>query len=164
MNRCPYLGLEEDKNTCMSFASTSHMCFKISKPKNVPIDHQLQYCLHDEHIRCPVLLNGEQMFPAVKKQPVTATLLSKTTAKWAAIATVIIVLVWSFWWVATNTDVFTRPDPPVQAADELPPGITPTVTRANESIKPEITLIYDLTSQPDSSTAEETPQIQQPNP
>ncbi len=164
MNRCPYLGLEEDKLTCMSFATTSHMCFKVSKPKGVPVDHQLQYCLHDEHLRCPVLLNGEEMFPVKKKNLVPSALFMKSSAKWVAIVATVAILVWSFWWVATNTDVFTRPDPPVYASDELPPGITPTATRANESFEPEITLIYDLTSQPDPSAVEETPEVQPSTP
>lgn len=161
MNRCPYLGLEDDKLTCMSFATSSHVCFKLAKPKNVPIDHQLKFCLHDEHLRCPVILDGEQAFPMEQKRSVTTTLFSRTTVKWAGIVTVALILVMSFWWVATNTDIFTRPDPPVQASGELPPGITPTVTRSNESIKPEITLIYDLTSEPEQFAAEETPEGQQ---
>lgn len=164
MNRCPHIGLEEDKHTCMSFATSSHLCFMLGKPKSIPIDHQLTYCMHDEHLRCPVLLNGEKMFPVEKQKPLAATLFSRSNLKWVSVVALVIVLIGSFWWVAANTDIFTRPDPPVHASDELPPGITPTVTRANESIKPQITLVYDLTSQPDQPEVEGTPEIDQPSP
>ncbi|MBE0688431.1 MAG: LysM peptidoglycan-binding domain-containing protein, partial [Anaerolineaceae bacterium] len=40
---------------------------------------------------------------------------------------------------------FTRTDPPVQAFGDLPPGVTPTITRTVEEFFPNLTLVYDLT-------------------
>lgn len=143
----------------MTFSTESHHCYRLAKHKAVPIDHQLQYCLNENHIRCPVFLRGDRLFPKVantqpaRAQTVTATpvpgksaAISTSAAKWIVVVAAIFSLVLISGWVFANTDIFTRTDPPVQAYSEIPPGITPTITRPVVEFAPNQTLIYDLTA------------------
>ncbi|MDO9087388.1 MAG: LysM peptidoglycan-binding domain-containing protein [Anaerolineaceae bacterium] len=169
VNRCTYLGLDDDQYTCMTFATESHHCFRLAKHKGVPLDHQYQYCLNDNHIRCPILLRGDQLFPKVvesqkksaqsSKFPSRKTV-SKSAVKWVIAIIAILILAFTSYWVFANTDLFSRPDPPVQAFGSLPPGVTPTITRTVVEFSPNLTLIYDLTGvASDTTTSSETPGI-----
>ncbi|MAT42374.1 MAG: hypothetical protein CL609_08540 [Anaerolineaceae bacterium] len=51
---CPYLGLKNDKETVMQFPSTGNYCFHVSPVEPVDRRHQEIYCLHNNHINCPV--------------------------------------------------------------------------------------------------------------
>lgn len=159
MNRCSYLGLEDDKHTCMTFASENHLCYKVSKQKKVPLNHQTAYCLNDNHLRCPVLLNGESRFPqAVKNQSIQIPQL-KIILRWVAITGAVLLIFFSGLWLVNNPEIFTQPDPPVQASGDLPPGITPTATRQSRDYEPKLTLIYDLVVKTPQATTTLTPDI-----
>jgi LysM repeat protein len=169
VNRCTYLGLDDDQYTCMTFATESHHCFRLAKHKGVPLDHQYQYCLNDNHIRCPILLRGDQLFPKVVKSQAKSAqpgkfpskkTVSKSAIKWVIAIIAILILAFTSYWVFAKTDLFSRPDPPVQAFGELPPGVTPTITRTVVEFSPNLTLIYDLTGvASDTTTPSETPGI-----
>lgn len=172
VRRCPSLGLDDDQDTCMTFATGSHHCYRLAKHKAVPLNHQNQYCLNENHIRCPVFLRGDRLFPMEARTQATATPASrkpsrlsipKSAIKWAIALAAIFVLAFVSWWVFAKTDIFTRPDPPVQASGDLPPGVTPTITRTVEVFFPNLTMIYELTVvATDTPTAEpestETPE------
>jgi LysM repeat protein len=154
-NRCKYLGLDDDQYTCMTFATEIHHCYRLSKHKAAPIEHQYQFCLNDNHIRCPVFLSGDHLFPKVVKSHTspkrtfafpTNESFPKSVIKWMIVLAVVFLLGGAVWWVFANTDLLTRPDPPVQASGDLPPGVTPTITRTVEMFSPNMTLVYDLTS------------------
>ena len=139
----------------MTFATEIHHCYRLAKHKAVPLDHQYQYCLNENHIRCPVFLRGDRLFPKAARTPVTATPASRTlphlsipksAIKWGIAVATIFVLVIVSWWVFAKTDIFTRPDPPVQAFGDLPPGVTPTITRTVMEFSPNMTMIYELTA------------------
>jgi LysM repeat protein len=139
----------------MTFATESHHCYRLARHKAVPIDHQYQYCLSENHIRCPVFLRGDRLFPKAARTPVTVTPASRTlprlsipksAIKWGIAVATIFVLVIVSWWVFAKTDIFTRPDPPVQAFGDLPPGVTPTITRTVMEFSPNMTMIYELTA------------------
>jgi len=155
VRRCPSLGLDDDKDTCMTFATESHHCYRLARHKAIPVDHQYQYCLNENHIRCPVFLRGDRLFPKVARTQATAKPASRTplhlsipksVIKWGIALTVIFLLAFVSWWVFAKTDIFTRTDPPVQAFGDLPPGVTPTVTRATQDFFPNQTMIYNLTA------------------
>jgi LysM repeat protein len=151
----------------MTFATEIHHCYRLAKHKAVPLDHQYQYCLNENHIRCPVFLHGDRLFPKAARTPVTATPAPRTTPrfsipksaiKWAIALAAIFVLAYVSWWVFAKTDIFTRPDPPVQAFGDLPPGVTPTITRTVMEFSPNLTMIYELTA---VATATGNPQLSQ---
>lgn len=155
VRRCPSLGLNDDKDTCMTFATESHHCYRLAKHKAVPLDHQYQYCLNENHIRCPIFLSGDRLFPKVARTQATATPVNRTplrlsipksAIKWAIVMAAILMLAFASWWAIANTDIFTRPDPPVQASGDLPPGVTPTITRTLMEFSPNLTMIYELTT------------------
>ncbi|PKO09657.1 MAG: hypothetical protein CVU40_10210 [Chloroflexi bacterium HGW-Chloroflexi-2] len=167
VRRCPSLGLDDDQDTCMTFATESHHCYRLAKHKAVPLDHQYQYCLNENHIRCPIFLHGDRLFPKAARTPVTATPPPRTTPRvsipksairWTIALAAIFVLAYVSWWVFAKTDIFTRPDPPVQAFGDLPPGVTPTITRTVMEFSPNMTMIYELTA---VATATGNPQLSQ---
>ncbi len=166
VRRCPSLGLDDDQYTCMTFATESHHCYRLAKHKAVPLDHQYQFCLNENHIRCPIFLSGDRLFPkAVKSQGITrqaprvtpakTATIPKSAIKWMIIFAAFLILALTSWWVFAKTDIFTRPDPPVQAFDDLPPGVTPGITHTLQEFAPNQTLIYALTA-----TASETNTLQ----
>jgi len=170
VRRCPSLGLDDDQDTCMTFATESHHCYRLAKHKAVPLDHQYQFCLNENHIRCPIFLSGDRLFPKVAKtqlstaQPAAVSRnplhlsLPKSAIRWAIVLAAIFVLAIASWWVFAKTDIFTRPDPPVQAFGELPPGVTPTITRTLMEFSPNQTMIYELTA---IATGTNSPQLSQ---
>jgi hypothetical protein len=51
---CPYLGLEEDRQTCLAYPSHWNICHH-SRPASVPrLGHQRKTCLSPAHTACPV--------------------------------------------------------------------------------------------------------------
>jgi len=157
VRRCPNLGLDDDQFTCMTFATENHHCYRLAKHKAIPLDHQYEFCLSEDHIRCPVFLTGDRLFPKVAKTPLSTAqsavapqpirlAIPKPILKWVVTISAILMLAIVTWWAIAKTDLFTRTDPPVQAAGDLPPGITPTVTRTEVEFTPNLTLMYDLTA------------------
>ena len=56
MSKCTYLGLQDDPNTALEFASDGNFCHH-SLPAAPPNPaHQKAFCLTDEHRSCPVFL------------------------------------------------------------------------------------------------------------
>jgi len=164
VGRCPSLGMDDDNDTCMTFATEVHHCYRLAQNRPVPLNHQNQYCLDENHIRCPIFLRGNRLFPTVagtqgiSTKPYRAPMrkpLPKSVYFAMAGFAVLFVVVITGWWLATRTDFFTRPDPPVQAFSDLPPGVTPTATRITSTFMPKLTLLYDLTAQPTDGVAEE---------
>lgn len=76
VQRCPLLGLKDDEQSRLGFASESHACYRTGKAKPISNEHQRQYCLEKEHITCPIFLNAGQKPPRsissflTKTQPV----------------------------------------------------------------------------------------------
>jgi LysM repeat protein len=70
------LGLKDDEQSRLGFASVSHACYRTGKAKPISVEHQRQYCLEKEHITCPIFLNAGQKPPRsissflTKTQPV----------------------------------------------------------------------------------------------
>ncbi len=157
VRRCPSLGLEDDQFTCMTFPTKSHHCYRLAKHKAVPLDHQVQYCLTENHIRCPIFLSGDRLFPkaatsqgvavqASNVMPAKRLAIPKSAIKFMIALAAILLLGFSSWWVFAKTDIFTRPDPPVQAFGGLPPGVTPTIANTLQEFVPNQTLINGLTA------------------
>ena len=65
---CPHLGQEGDPCTYFSYASRWNFCYH-SRLKTIPqFDHQLNFCLTDNYIECPVYQSdGTNAFPSKLK-------------------------------------------------------------------------------------------------
>jgi len=54
--RCPYLGLQDDSETALGFASNWNCCHHV-RPVAIPsLEHQRSVCLTTEYTQCPVFL------------------------------------------------------------------------------------------------------------
>jgi len=53
---CPYLGLNDDPDTALSYPSSWNYCFRARPPASVDISHQAETCLTCNHRNCPVFL------------------------------------------------------------------------------------------------------------
>lgn len=51
---CPYLGLESDPTTWLSYANSGNFCHRLSTPKPVDVRHQRQFCLTQAHPICKI--------------------------------------------------------------------------------------------------------------
>lgn len=54
---CPFLGLEDDRQSLASFPSLLNLCYRNENdPRAVDTSHQSNFCLSWNHKRCPVFL------------------------------------------------------------------------------------------------------------
>lgn len=62
-NSCPNLGLGDDQATYSGFPSQMNACYHVRPVATPNIAHQRAYCLHSNHIDCPLLAAppGEKM-------------------------------------------------------------------------------------------------------
>ncbi len=51
---CPYLGLEKDPTTWLSYANSDNFCHKTKPPRPVDPQHQLQFCLTPAYRVCKI--------------------------------------------------------------------------------------------------------------
>lgn len=58
VQRCPLLGLKDDDQSRLAFASESHACYRSGKAKPISIAHQREFCLEKEHTACPIFINA----------------------------------------------------------------------------------------------------------
>lgn len=49
---CPYLGLNSDPQTALSFASKENFCYHGKAPKEIHLDHQEEFCLNGNFYAC----------------------------------------------------------------------------------------------------------------
>jgi LysM repeat protein len=53
---CPYLGVQQDRDTQCTFPTDAHRCHRSDRPVSITLEHQLRYCLDASHAGCPVYL------------------------------------------------------------------------------------------------------------
>jgi len=70
------LGLKDDDQSRLAFASESHACYRSGKGKPISIAHQREFCLEKEHITCPIFINAGLVPP--KSAPVIAPKFKET--------------------------------------------------------------------------------------
>jgi len=54
LKNCPFLGLDEDPQTSIDFASDRNYCYRTEKPTPILLEHQKKYCLAKNYPTCPV--------------------------------------------------------------------------------------------------------------
>ncbi len=156
VKRCPSLGLGDDQFTCMTYANDFHYCYHLAKPKAITQAHQFEYCLNENHIRCPIFLSGKRMFPHQINQQATETLLTPTPARMGrrlsllqilAIITALLVLGFTTWMVFARTGPFAPIPPQSPPSANLSMGNIATPTATEILFTPNPTLINELTLQ-----------------
>ena len=55
-DRCPYLGLHDDRSTSLAFPSNWNFCYRAKPPASVVLSHQSEACLIPQYLQCPVYL------------------------------------------------------------------------------------------------------------
>src|SRR5688500_2620680 len=90
-NRCPYLGLSDDKDTWLTIPGNENCCHRAQLSYAVKIDHQTTTCLSNIYYQCPVYISGafdrKVLSPNSLYRPKrTITSLSKLSWKWSLIA------------------------------------------------------------------------------
>lgn len=53
LHACPYLGLSSDASVSRLVATSAHRCHRWATPQTVEKEHQVSYCLRDNHLNCP---------------------------------------------------------------------------------------------------------------
>ena len=59
MEICPYLGIEEDRQTCLAYPSRWNLCHRSRPASTVRRGHQRSSCLSAEHTGCPFFQREE---------------------------------------------------------------------------------------------------------
>lgn len=59
INRCPYLGSQEDRETAFEFPADQNTCYKASPAGPVTLEYQKKFCLNAHHQSCPVYLANQ---------------------------------------------------------------------------------------------------------
>ncbi len=54
--RCPYIGLENDPGTVMSYPTLQNCCHRVEPAEAINLNYQLTHCFTFAHRHCPVLL------------------------------------------------------------------------------------------------------------
>jgi hypothetical protein len=65
VGNCPHLGIAEDPQTCLAYASEWNLCHHVRRPSAVKLEHQRASCLLETHTACPVFL----CMPAAARMP-----------------------------------------------------------------------------------------------
>ena len=71
VQRCPYLGLHDDRSTSLAYPSAWNYCYRAAPPASVLISHQVEACL------CP-LYTGCTIYISEKTRPLPSSLRCKT--------------------------------------------------------------------------------------
>jgi len=58
--RCPHLGLQDDRSTLLAYPSTWNYCYRAVPPESVALFHQEAACLTAAHQQCPVFLRAQK--------------------------------------------------------------------------------------------------------
>jgi hypothetical protein len=77
MARCSYLGMPDDPTTAHEFASDGNLCYHALPAAPPNAAHQKAFCLADQHIYCPILLQAEK-----KPLPTNVILLENKVRFW----------------------------------------------------------------------------------
>lgn len=69
---CPFLGMKGDRETAVAYPSLWNQCYAGEKTQDIEFDHQSDYCIGANHIRCPIFqqkVNEPTMQTVVQPPP-----------------------------------------------------------------------------------------------
>lgn len=67
---CPYLGLKEDSETALAYASPWNYCFRFDVPAQIALEHQDKYCLALTYVECPIYLGAKNTVSQESNSPI----------------------------------------------------------------------------------------------
>ncbi|MHB8132794.1 MAG: LysM peptidoglycan-binding domain-containing protein [Anaerolineaceae bacterium] len=177
VQRCPLLGLKDDDQSRLAFASESHACYRSGKGKPISIAHQREFCLEKEHITCPIFINAGlnppkpiAVIPPKLKTEEQAVVAATTQVDekdeipeefseepglqprfahiWEIAGVAIFAIILLVgWWLFNNRDLFFPNHTPVQAFIAKTAQISPTVT-STDIFVPNAAHVLALTTTP----------------
>ncbi len=68
LRACPYIGLSSDASISRLVATSAHRCHRWATPQTVEKDHQVAFCLNDNHIKCPWFVQPGGSFSSRREQ------------------------------------------------------------------------------------------------
>lgn len=71
VQRCPYIGVHDDRSTALGYPSTWNYCYHATPPASVLTSHQVEACLCPLYVQCAVYLSS-------KSKPLPSSLRGKT--------------------------------------------------------------------------------------
>lgn len=83
-NTCPFLGLKDDPETALNFASVGNFCHHALPVTQIKGAYQRKYCLTSDHVNCP-LFQAAQPIPPPPEISATSGLLADPRKKWIAV-------------------------------------------------------------------------------
>ena len=153
-NACPFMGLEEEPGTWLSYTNSANFCHRQGNPRPIDLDHQRKFCLTQAYPTCKVyskylnapLPDAAAIAAKAKRRPVRrlwAIVAIYTTVLLVVIAATQQTINWEFWqnfnWPSQQE---TAPGLSTPAAITASPTIaSPTIA----SPSPTITQIQPLT-------------------
>ncbi len=180
---CPYLGIEEDPATWLSYANSANLCYKFKPARPVDTAHQRQFCLTQAYPICKIYAQN-----SASPLPTIATVEPRQEGNplrffWislAVLSVITLLVVLSFWLRANWEDLYGNSIPalaplPTDAnlAANILPSQTPTeeLLAAIELLPPIATSTLSASPTPSlsptithSPTASPTPTATQPTP
>jgi len=138
---CPYLGVDDDRETALSYPSEHNCCYNVKPMKSVNLAQQRQYCLSSMYNKCPIytsenltkLPDGWGGRKPIEIKPKPWMLIS------LAIFLVSAVILVSYWFGA-----FKKPE--VQQLPQI--AITPTIFVSDSSPTIEVGIVPIVTETP----------------
>lgn len=142
ISTCPYLGLQADPETQVSFPSQSNFCHHLKTPGPVGLEYQRTFCQSALHARCLVFPQGRHTRLPIEAQVIAAE--RKIIRRpWVMAVALVLILGWITFSLAPDLLPFsfqlfpqtqkTLPAPPITA----PPSVTlPSLTVSPDSVTP----------------------------
>lgn len=146
---CPYLGLQEDPSTWLSFPNSANYCHKFKPPRPIESAHQRQFCLTKAYPVCKIYAQRSQSpLPSIAS---VETRQEKSPMRffWSALIVIFIVtiLITLSYWIRNNWDGLKQNPGAQQVADPdlVNLTITQTPTRISTSMPTsEVPLAFSL--------------------
>lgn len=163
--RCPHLGLHDDRSTSLAYPSAWNCCYRATPPESVSTAHQESVCLTVAHMQCPILLRAGQQGPLPDNLRGDADVIphvSRPPRSRAGMVITLLVLIaaggyllWSYLPLASLQAVVASPTPPAPT-ETLAPTETSTPTK-ELVINPAEGIIASFTAEAKTRIANYTP-------
>jgi hypothetical protein len=126
---CPYLGIAEDPQTCLAYASEWNLCHHVRRPSAVKLEHQRSNCLLGTHTACPVFQSAQAaLLPARLRGRRAQAGLGKWAPLLVLLVTGLFLAAWALWWRSAEipSSAALGPSPEATRADS-PQALLPAV-------------------------------------
>lgn len=154
---CPHLGVENDPETWLAFPAAGNCCHYAKPIGFVAMTHQQQFCLHENHLQCPLLLKtkGAGRLPTEIELPTERPAISRF---WPTLLLFVVGLLFIGWLILNGERQLATNEPTVPAGTAPVIALLPTETAtATHTPKPSPTATS--TPIPNSPTPQNSPTL-----